>query len=120
ARPAAVAPRSHERRSVRRAPRREAPGLGAPAAPDGGSAARGPREEDDAVGVRRDLAVALHEQGLAPGAVRLGGGHGGPHALVELAAKLLDEALLVLAHARIALRETDLAVTRFHAQEPDF
>ena len=42
-----------------------------------------------------------------------------PHAPVELAAKLLDEPLLVLAHPRVALGEQDLAVTGLHAKELD-
>ena len=49
----------------------------------------------------------------------LGRGHRGPHPLVELAAELLDQALLVLAHARVALGEEDLPMTRLHAQELD-
>ena len=43
--------------------------------------------------------------------------HGGPHALVELAAELLHEALLVLLDARVALGEQNLAVSGLHAQE---
>src|SRR5205823_6624565 len=86
---------------------------------EAGSAAGGAREEDDAVGVRRDLPVALHEHGLADAGAGLGGGDGRPHPLVELAAELLDQALLVLAHARIALGEEDLPMTRLHAQELD-
>ena len=45
-------------------------------------------------------------------------GHRGPHPLVELAAELLDEALLVPGHLDVALGEEDLAVARLHAQEP--
>ena len=45
-------------------------------------------------------------------------GHGGPHPLVQLAAELLDEPLLVLTDPRIALGEQNLAVSGLHAQEP--
>ena len=44
-------------------------------------------------------------------------GHGGPHALVELAAELLDEALLVLGDLEVALGDQLLAMPRAHAQE---
>ena len=51
--------------------------------------------------------------------LRVGGGHGGPHPLVELLPEGLDQPLLLLAHARIALCEQDLPVTGLHAQELD-
>ena len=47
------------------------------------------------------------------------GRHSSPPARVELAAELLDEALLVLAHVRIALRQEDLTVAWLHAEELD-
>src|SRR5262245_9359796 len=81
-------------------------------------AARCPGEEDHPLGVRRDVRVLLDHLGLAPAASRIPDRHRSPHALVELTAELLDEALLVLAYARIALRQKNFAVTRLHAQEP--
>src|SRR5688500_9459358 len=72
------------------------------------SAAGGAREEDDAVGTGGDLAVLVDRHGLAAAAARRVGGDGRPHALVELAAELLDQPLLVLAHFGIALRQEDL------------
>src|ERR671914_263865 len=61
-----------------------------------GSAPGRPREEDHAFGVGRDLAVVLDHLGLAPTAARVVRGHRGPHALVQLAAELLHQALLLL------------------------
>src|SRR5688500_6203221 len=81
------------------------------------SAAGGAREEDHALRVRRNLRILPDQLGLAPAAARVGGGDRRPHPLVELAAKLLHEALLVLAHPRVALGEEHLAVTGLHAQE---
>src|SRR6185437_14886242 len=46
-------------------------------------------------------------------------GHSGPHPLVELAAKLLDEALLVLANLRVSLGEQNLSEPGLHAKELD-
>ena len=45
------------------------------------------------------------------------GRDGGPHPEVELAAELLDQALLVLGHLGIALRQQHVAVARFHPDE---
>src|SRR5918996_3755290 len=85
----------------------------------GSSAARGAREEDDPVGPGGDVAVGLHQLRLAPAAAAVRRGHGGPHALVELAAELLDEPLLLLADLRVPLGEEDLSVAWLHAQELD-
>src|SRR5918999_608416 len=60
-----------------------------------------------------------HELRLAPAAAAVGRGNRGPHAVVELAAELLDQALLLLADPRVALGEEDLPVTWLHAQELD-
>src|SRR5688500_8109937 len=81
------------------------------------SAAGRAREEDHAVGAGRNLVELVDHHGLAPAAPGRMRRHGRPHALVELAAELLDEALLVLAHLRIPLREEDLAVAGAHPQE---
>src|SRR3954452_22793696 len=65
-------------------------------------AARGAREEDHAVGRARDVLERADHLGLAaPGPVR--DRYGRPHALLELAAELVDEALLVLGHLDVAL-----------------
>ena len=86
--------------------------LGVPAQPAGRA-----REEDHALGVARDVGEVAHHPRLAP-AARGRRRHRRPHAELELAPELLDEPLLVLAHARIALGEQDLAVPGLHAQEP--
>src|SRR4051794_2659088 len=98
------------------APRARAMSLGCPPGP-GSGAAGGAREEDDALGVARDVAeVADHARLAATTAGR--GGHRGPHPEVELAAKLVDEALLVLGDPDVPLGEHDLAVSRLHPQQP--
>src|SRR5712691_7244938 len=84
-----------------------------------GSAPRGAREEDHSLRLGRNLRVLPYQLSLATAARRVGGGHGGPHALVELAAKSLNEPLLILAHIGIALREEDFTVSGFHAKELD-
>src|SRR5436190_18192409 len=55
------------------------------------------REEDDAVGVARDLVECLDHLSLAAAAVARER-HGRPHALVELLAERLDQALLLGGH----------------------
>src|SRR5690242_17299079 len=80
-------------------------------------AARGPREEDHAAGLTWDLLERVHELGLAAAGLCLGRDRG-PHALLELAPELLDEALLVFGDLDVALGDELLAVTRAHAQEP--
>src|SRR4051812_19335040 len=82
-----------------------------------GSAARRAWEEDHAVGLGGNLGVGLDHPCLAPPILGSGLRHGGPHALVELAVELLDQALLVLLHARIALGQEDFAMTRLHTEE---
>src|SRR3954454_13389830 len=79
-------------------------------------AARGLREEDDAVGVARDLVERAHELGLPapPGPVER---HRGPEALVELLAEGLDQGALVLGALDVALGEQDLAMAGLHAQQ---
>src|SRR2546422_615385 len=79
------------------------------------SAAGGAREEDHALRLDRNVRVLLDHQSLAAPTAGAGGGHGGPHPLVELAAELLDQALLVLAQPRVALGDEHLAVARLHA-----
>src|SRR5215217_3517847 len=81
------------------------------------SAAGGAREEDHALGLGRDLGVLLHHLRLTPAAAGVRDRDRGPHALVKLATELLDEALLVLLHAGIALGEENLTVPGLHAQE---
>src|SRR5947209_2509277 len=77
-------------------------------------AAGRPRKEDHAVGVPWNVVEGADHQGLRP-ALLACQRHRGPQALVELAAKLLDEPLLVLAHVEVALSYEDLAVTGLHA-----
>src|SRR5215208_3781377 len=72
------------------------------------SAAGGPRKEDHPIRTRWDVAVVADHHGLAPAAAGRVGGDRRPHSLVQLAAKLLDESLLILAHLGIALREENL------------
>src|SRR4051794_16717295 len=74
------------------------------------------REEDDAFGVARDLVEGLHHLRLPAPAARLGG-HGRPHALVELLAEGRDESFFVLGDLQVAFSEQDLAVPGLHAQE---
>src|SRR3712207_5633520 len=79
-------------------------------------AARGAREEDDAVRVAGDVLERLDHLGLA--AARLPGErHGRPHAGVELRTEGLDELALLLGDLGIALGDEHLAVARLHAQE---
>src|SRR4029078_5384737 len=82
-----------------------------------GLAARGAREEDHALGVRRDVRVLLDHLRLAASAAGVPDGDGGPHPLVQLAPELLDQVLLVLADPRISLGEEYLTVSGLHAQE---
>src|SRR3954454_11345600 len=86
-------------------------------------AARGARKEDHAVGVPRDVAERPDHLGLAP-AGPPGDGNGGPHAGVELAAKLLDKLLLLTRDLDVTLRDQHLAVAWSHAEElheaPDY
>src|SRR3954447_10761412 len=79
-------------------------------------AARGAREEDHAVGVRRDVAERPDHLGLAPAGLP-GDGDGGPHAGVELATELLDEFLLLARDLDVTLRDQHLAVPWSHAEE---
>src|SRR5215211_2375095 len=83
------------------------------------SASRCARKEDHSLRVLRNLRVVLDHLRLAASAPRAGRRHGRPHPLVELAAKLLHETLLVLAQPRIALGEKHLAMTGSHPQELD-
>src|SRR4051812_47993006 len=80
------------------------------------SAPRGAREEDHSLRLGRILRVLPDQVRLAAATCRVGGGPGGPHALVELAAEGLDQSLLVLAHPGIALREEDFTMAGFHAK----
>src|SRR5215210_3959938 len=77
----------------------------------GRSAAGGPREEDHALGLGWDIGVLLDHLRLSPAAAGVRHRDRRPHALVELAAELLDEALLVLLHAGIAFGKEHLTVT---------
>src|SRR4051794_10843845 len=74
-------------------------------------------EEDPPLGLGRDLVVCLDHPRLATPVVGSGLRARRPHALVELAAELLDEPLLVLAHGRIALGQEDLSMSRLHTEE---
>src|SRR3954452_13018750 len=71
--------------------------------------AGGAREEDDALGVTRDLVERLDHLRLAPAAAGLAG-NGGPHALVELLAEGRDEAFFVLGDLHVALGQQHLTV----------
>src|SRR6059058_1338651 len=73
-------------------------------------------EENDALGVARDLAEGPHELRLAA-AAGPGRGHRGPHALVELGPEGLDQLALLRGDLGIALGQQDLAVAGLHAQE---
>src|SRR3954453_21392190 len=84
-----------------------------------GSASRGAREEDHSLRLGRNLRVPPDQLRLATTARGVGGGHGGPHAFVELASKRLHQSLLVLEHLGIALREENFTVSGFHAKELD-
>src|SRR3954468_7938134 len=80
------------------------------------AAARGAREEDDPLGVARDLVEGLDHASLAApsGGLRW---HSGPHPLVELLAERRDETFLVLADLGVPLGEQDLAVSGRHPQQ---
>src|SRR3954471_19205056 len=78
--------------------------------------ARGAREEDDSAGLARDLLELAHHLGLPPAALGLHRDRG-PHPLLELAAELRDEPLLVLAHLDVALGDQLLSIARAHPQE---
>src|SRR3954471_24793135 len=79
-------------------------------------AARGAREEDHPVGGARDLLERAHHLGLPAAALGLHRDRG-PHPLLELAAELRDEPLLVLAHLDVALGDQLLSIARAHPQE---
>src|SRR3954471_17674802 len=79
-------------------------------------AARGGREEDDALGVAGDLRERAHQRRLAAPRVRRGR-HRSPQSLVELGAEGLDELALFGGDLGIALGEQDLAMTGLHAQQ---
>ena len=81
------------------------------------AAARGLREEDDPLGVARDLVeVAHHPRLTAPGRARRR--YRRPHALVELVSEGLDQLELLLGHRDVALREEHLPMTGLHPQQP--
>src|SRR2546421_7092671 len=79
-------------------------------------AARRAGEEDHPVGVSGDVLERPDHARLAL-AVRARQRHGGPETGIQLAPELLDQSLLVLGHARIALRDQYLAMSRFHSQK---
>src|SRR6266540_3419737 len=82
----------------------------------GSGSSRCPWEEDDAVGVARDLVEHLDHPRLAPPS-RGPLGDGGPHALIELAAELADEQLLLLGHLDVPFGDEHLTVAGLHAKE---
>src|SRR5512132_265884 len=87
-----------------------------PATVDSG-APRCTGEEDDSVGVARDLRERFdHACFASPHGGALG--DGGPHALIELAAELLDEQLLLLGHLDVPFGDQHLTVSGLHAKEP--
>src|SRR3954451_327144 len=81
------------------------------------SAARRAREEDNSLGVARDVGEVVHHDRLTPARRALRDRHRGPHARLELVSKFLDETLLVLGQLRIALREHHLALAWHQPQE---
>src|SRR5689334_18077087 len=89
------------------------------AATIGGALRRAPggaREEDDPVGVARDLVEGLDHRGLAATGAP-GDRHGGPHAGVELPAELLDQRQFLGGDLDVSLGDQLLAVPRSHPQE---
>src|SRR3954452_22027119 len=74
------------------------------------------REEDDALGVARDLLEGPHERRFAPSPRRRGRDRG-RESLGELGAERLDELALLGGDLGIALGEQDLAMTGLHTQE---
>ena len=68
------------------------------------------------VNIKGHLKTA-HELGLAA-AVLAGHRDGRPHALIELAAELLDEQLLLLGHLDVPFGDQHLTVSGLHAKEP--
>src|SRR5207247_1032953 len=64
-----------------------------------------------------DLGEVVHHDRLAAPGCALGDRYCCPHARVELATELLDEALLVLGELRIALGEHHLALARHQAEK---
>src|SRR4029453_8655086 len=88
----------------------------APAAAGSGPSRRA-WEEDDALGVARDVVERLDHARLAPpGSTPLG--DGGPHALIELAAELADQQLLLFGHLDVPFGDEHLTVAALHAKEP--
>src|SRR3954471_14866225 len=73
-------------------------------------------EENDALGVARDLVEGSHELRLTA-SPRVRRRHGGPQSLLELGPERLDQLALLLGDLRIAFGEQDLAVTGLHAEE---
>src|SRR5262245_1480176 len=83
----------------------------------GSGSSRRAWEEDHAVGVPRDVLERLdHARLAAPGRRSLG--DAGPPALIELAADLLDEQLLLLGHLDVPFSDQHLTVAGLHAKEP--
>src|SRR3954449_10384607 len=80
------------------------------------SSAGGAGEEDHARRAARDLLERRDHLGLPAPRLRRQR-DGGPHALLELAPELLDEALLVLGDLDVSLGDQLLAVARAHAEE---
>src|SRR3954454_9726183 len=83
----------------------------------GGSAAGRTREEDHALCLAWHFRVVLHHDRLPATRSRVGGRHGGPHPLIELAAEFLDEKRFLLADLRVTLGEQHLSEAGFHAQQ---
>src|SRR4051812_49999170 len=81
------------------------------------SAAGRTREEDHALCLAWNLRVVLHHERLATTRCRVGSGNRGPHPVVELTAKFLNEELFLLADLRVPLGEQYLAESRLHAQQ---
>src|SRR5579859_2669683 len=79
-------------------------------------AARRAREEDHAIGVPWDLCERAHHDRLpTPGGPP--GGHRGPQPGIQLAAELLDQALLVLGVRDVALGDQYLTVPGLHSEK---
>ena len=84
--------------------------------PDRLRPARGARKEDHAVSVARNVLKHPRHPCLTS-AVVVGERNSGPQSGIELPAKFIDQALLVVHELDIALRDQHLTMTRLHPQK---
>ncbi len=78
--------------------------------------AGGAGEEDHTLGITRHVVKALDHLSLTP-SLRRGGGHGGPHTGIELAAEGGDQLGLLRRHLKVTLGQQHLTMAGLETQE---